>query len=517
MKNAKGIISVLLALMMLFALVACNSGSTGETKPENQTAPSTVEKKPDENPAPQTGNETKADQQTEAPAAESGEQPSTETAEPAAPAENPPAAEEVKLGGITVTEGTWWDQATYDPQPPTTEWDQIVADYRAQLEEDHEFTYECIGIQNFGDYNETLVNSFLEKDPVCSIFRANPETVTAMAAQGLLYDLSTLDAFDFENDPLWSDKIVDYFTINGAVYAARPGIDEPRDGLFFNKRMLEEAGYSPDYIYDLQAAGEWDWAHFEELCAKLTKDIDNDGVTDIYALTTGDGSLIQMGFYTNGAKFVETDENGLFVDGTLNPAFQEGCEWAVSLIEKGYVRPKMEGDGWDANLTAFANGKAAMVIAQTWVIGGYFSGMEDDWGFALEPAGPNGVSCAVMYPTALAIPSCIDLETANKIAYAINEWYHIDRIPEYEEMGVTPLDGYYSQFRDARAVDETIMRMVTPGENQVYDSYYLVPNYNIWGYIVNVFNRTQTAAQAIEENRPVNQANIDAANALFAK
>ena len=34
---------------------------------------------------------------------------------------------------------------------------------------------------------------------------------------------------------------------------------EPRAGIFYNKRLFEEAGISADEPYDLQAKGEWTW------------------------------------------------------------------------------------------------------------------------------------------------------------------------------------------------------------------------------------------------------------------
>lgn len=50
----------------------------------------------------------------------------------------------------------------------------------------------------------------------------------------------------------------------------RPEKAEPRKGVFFNKRLLNDAGVDPEEIYDLQAKGEWTWEAFEALCEKLT-------------------------------------------------------------------------------------------------------------------------------------------------------------------------------------------------------------------------------------------------------
>lgn len=423
---------------------------------------------------------------------------------------------DVDLNGFELILGDWWSPAVYEEKDPTTAWEQMVQDYNHEIEEKMNFTFQEIGLQNRGDYDEVLINSFIADDPVCNVFYGHPESVIPMAAQGLLYDLSTLDAFDFENDSKWSQSVIEYFTIHGKIYAARPSEDQPRLGILFNKRLLEEAGVDPDLPYDLQAAGQWDWEHFEELCQKLSKDTDNDGITDIYAMGGNDVELMTVGIYGNGAKFVDRDENGLFVDGTLNPAFEEGLNWSVSLIQKGYCREIGAGDAWDKAYTDFANAQTAMLCSQTWVIETYLSGMSDKFGYVMLPAGPKGHNCTPMYPTPICIPSCLDEETANNVALIINTRFDNNKnIEGAREMGVTFRDDYYNIFSDSRAVDETVTSMVTDPACQVYDSYYLIPNYEYYGYTVAVAAQTATAAEKIEELRPTNQAAIEAANAMF--
>ncbi len=474
MKNLSKLLSLLLCLTMLLSLIACSNDNPDPTDPPSS--------------------EPEASQPTE-----------TENVEPA-----------IDLGGLEFVMGDWWSAAEYEPGEPQSAWDQMVADYRADLEENYKFTFAQIGLQNMGTYNEVLINSFVANQPVCHAFQAETVSVPIMAAQGLLYDLSTLDAFDFENDPKWSQKIVDYFTINGKVYAARPSEDQPRLGIYFNKRLLEEAGVDPELPYDLQAAGNWTWESFEELCAKLTRDTNNDGVTDIYAYGGNDCEQMCVGIYGNGAMFVERDENGMFVDGTKNPAFEEGLVWAISLFDKGYTPVLDSSWAWDKAYTDFRDGKLAMCVSQTWVASSYWADMDDEIGYVMLPAGPKGHNCTNMIPTPIAIPACLDEETAQKVAVVIDAWYdEYYAIEEAAAMGITFRDGYYTQFDDSRAVDETITSMVTDPACQVYDSYHLIPNYDYYGVLVNVANRSATPAEQIEYIRPINQAAIDAANALF--
>ena len=76
------------------------------------------------------------------------------------------------------------------------------------------------------------------------------------------------------------DEVVKLLEKGNSFYAFNFGVPEPREGMFFNKRILQENGYDPDLPYDMQKDGTWTWETFEELCKKLTRDTDNDGVND---------------------------------------------------------------------------------------------------------------------------------------------------------------------------------------------------------------------------------------------
>ena len=477
--KTKKILALILALSCLF-LCACGGDNNQETQPSTPSGESTSSEP--------TGNNTSS------------------------------GIPDVDLGGFDFIMADWWSDPEPEEKEPETAWEQLVADYHDQLETDMHFTFKQIGLQHLGDFSQVLIDSLIQNKPQCTAFQMKLQDFTAMAAQGLLYDLGSLDAFDFENDPKWDKTIIDFFTIGGKIYAARPSEDQPRLGIYFNKRLLEEAGVDPDLPYDLQAAGQWDWEHFEELCQKLTRDTNADGVTDIYAFGGNDCEVMTVGIYGNGAMFVERDENGYFVDGTLNPAFEEGLNWAVSLVNKGYISKFGQGQAWDSAYTDFKNGKSAMLVCQPWVQESYLDGMADEIGYVMLPAGPKGHVCTNMSPTPICIPACIGQENAEKAAVIINTWYDTRKnIPGAAEMNITFRDDYYSNYADSRAVDETITSMITDAECQIYDSYPLIPGYEYYGYLVEVANQSATAAQKIEALRPVNQAAIDAANALFGK
>ena len=76
-------------------------------------------------------------------------------------------------------------------------------------------------------------------------------------------DRSTVDF----SEEKWNQQVKDIMTYKDGIYGMSTEM-EPRAGIFYNKRMFEEAGIDPEEPYNLQASGEWTWAKFEEYCAK---------------------------------------------------------------------------------------------------------------------------------------------------------------------------------------------------------------------------------------------------------
>ena len=80
---------------------------------------------------------------------------------------------------------------------------------------------------------------------------------------------------------------------------------EATAGIYFNKRLLQEAGIDPESIYELQRNKEWTWDKFEELCQQVQKDTDNDGVIDQYAMTNFTSSCIRQPLFPMAVSLLE--------------------------------------------------------------------------------------------------------------------------------------------------------------------------------------------------------------------
>lgn len=107
------------------------------------------------------------------------------------------------------------------------------------------------------------------------------------------------------------------------------------------------------------------------------------------------------------------------------------------------------------------------------------------------------------------IPSCYDKETAEKIAFAYNLW--TNPTPGYEDDKDSWKDGYYTKFRDERAVDETLTMMFDSAiVNTDYSDF--VFGLNLGTIIWDTYALVSTPAEKIEQVSDSWQALIDDAN-----
>ena len=172
------------------------------------------------------------------------------------------------------------------------------------------------------------------------ILRSGKELASALSA-GLMYDLSTLDCLDF-SDSKWVNGVDKQYTIGGKTYCMSGDSIEPKGGMYFNKRLLSEAGIEPQSIYDLQESGDWTWDKFEEICKQIAKDTDNDGVIDRFAMVNFASTFINEAVWSNNAEFIGKDADGKFINKVETNETLEALNWAVDMLAK-YDYPQPDG------------------------------------------------------------------------------------------------------------------------------------------------------------------------------
>lgn len=435
----------------------------------------------------------------------------TSAPEPAAPtaaAENSAGAAEaadVDLGGMEIIVGDWWSSG--EEAEPTTAKEEATQEYRQEIQEKYNFTIKSVGLGAWADHQETFTVSTMAEDPKAQVFIMAPDMVAQPMANGLFYDLASLDNFDLSDDK-WNPAVTALMTQGDHVYGLAAGDSEPRVGLFWNKRLFKEAGLEPDLPYDLQASGEWTWEKFEELCEKLTVDKDNDGTTDVYAMASFSADLFNAAVLSNNADWVGKDSDGKYINRTTDPEFLEAMQWVRGLIDKGYEMPTGEGANWDWFISAFHDGKVAMTVAEEYKVGTW-KDMEDEYGFVMFPKGNKGTDYVSNVNENIAvIPACYDKETAEKIAFAYN--LYTDPTPGYEG-DEDWKSSYYTAFCDERAVDETLAMMREP-EHQVVQYVSVVYGIETGDIVFDVYGGWKTPVEKIEQAAGIWKAALDDAN-----
>lgn len=422
---------------------------------------------------------------------------------------DPATGEPYDLGGMVITVADWWSSDWHDNiGQAETAAAEATEEYRQWIEATYNFTIRDLAVTTWYDSPFDFSNMALTGTEENYVWILRPEVFLEPMNSGLFYDLATLDCLDFTEDK-WNDAIREMTTKGDSIYTMHPSPSELYRGVFFNKRLLREAGVDPDSLYDMQANGTWTWAAFEELLTKLHRDTDNDGLIDRYAMMNFSSRLIPAAVVSNATSFVLCDENGLLYNAAETDAFLEAVNWIMDLVDK-YEQPYPEGAEWNYFETAFINGECALQVHDGYFAGNLASGMEDEYGFVMFPKGPNADNCLwAPSESVMVIPSCYDAERAWKIAFAYN--LYTNPTPGYEDSDAWK-SGYYNNFCDDRAVDETLTMMRDTATqfieyNGIVTGYDLGPQY-IWA----VYERSMTPAEAAEAMRGTWQALIDAAN-----
>lgn len=390
--------------------------------------------------------------------------PSTEVVkEVVAPITTPEkSAEPVRdLNGLVVTIASWAD--VKEPEVKANSYDEAVWEYRHEMMDKHNFGFEEKSLVKWNTALEEMSTTTLAGEPSAEIFRFHPSFIGQVIGSGLAADLSKSTVIDWSK-PKWNDVAIQMATDDGAIYGLAVGF-EPRKGVYFNKRLFEEAGLEPDLLYDLQASGEWTWEKFEELCEKLTRDIDNDGVNDIYAYAIQANQFAEIAILSNDGFYVGRDEDGTFYNNLDSPESIEALQWCVDLWQKDYdLFPAGEGNFATQNVL-FQDGKVAMHVADEWEAMNYSKNMDDDFGFVCFPKGPKATQYAVGQSDELwVIPNSYTQKEIDDILFALDLW--TDTPPDYDP-NYAWMTSSYPLYRDVRAVDETNVLMREPGVQRV--------------------------------------------------
>ncbi|ONI44131.1 hypothetical protein AN641_08180 [Candidatus Epulonipiscioides gigas] len=74
----------------------------------------------------------------------------------------------------------------------------------------------------------------------------------------------------------------------------------------------------------------------EALSEQLTRDINNDGLNDVYAMAFSHTNFFLMAVLSNGGSYVGRDENGIYFNNTTSVETMEALVWADEYAKKDY-------------------------------------------------------------------------------------------------------------------------------------------------------------------------------------
>lgn len=407
------------------------------------------------------------------------------------------------LGGMEIIIRDWW--SSDEEVEPSNAFEEAREEYLDWIQETYNFTIKQVAISSWASVPEDFVNYATTGGDENYIFvlRQGSELLSAMNS-GLMYDISGIDCLDFSENK-WSNGVHEMFAKGDAIYGMR-GIDpEPKGGMYFNKRLLEEAGINPQDIYDLQENMEWTWDKFDEICQQVQADTDNDGVIDRHALVCVNQDFYPQAVWSNGGEYIGKDESGKYYNDLESDETIEALNWSVEMIDK-YAKVFAEDANWDYAYTAFLNGEGVFIPQETYKAGDW-KDMEDDYGFVCFPMGPKASDYTNLYmDNVYAIPACYDADKAWNLAFAYN--LYTEPIPGYEDDDSWKA-GYYQNFRDTEAVDLTLARLV---ENGMVTYHTFVPGLDLGPDLYWQISKDNTPAQQGETIRNTWAAYLEEAN-----
>ncbi len=414
----------------------------------------------------------------------------------------------IDLGGIYVELVDWWAGDDFESGDAVSVQDADTRAWHKWTQQKYNYSFKQTQKAGWDSHPQFVSNFCITGGKENYVFTIDNRSVIIGMKAGLYYDLSKIKSVDWSNKK-WELGTREIMSMGSSFYSMRYIQPEPRGGVFFNKRLLEEAGIDPEEPYDLQKAGKWTWDAFEGMLKKCTRDLDNDGIPDTYGMANSSTEFVPLAVMSNGDAMIAR-ENGKFVNHMGSEKSIEAMTWCAHLATN-YEKPQPEGSNWDWMYPAFINGEVAFQVDQEYNAqsNGKYSAMTDDWGFVSFPLGPKGDGKyrTLHNDNLYVLPACYDDATAEKIVTAFDIW--TDPTPGYDSDDSWK-EGFYHCFRDSRAVDETLQYMLD-NPNPRYDT--LIPDINYMGDVIwVVYPGFVTPQEAYENSKNVYEGLLKDAN-----
>jgi hypothetical protein len=397
------------------------------------------------------------------------------------------------LGGMVIDIGIFWAPTIVEG---TTDSGRATLEWRDYIQTRHNFTIQEKQIGQHGDHADVVAASILAGNPIAYINRIDPGRIVSLVRNDMFYDVSTLPTVDLTL-PKWNRHVHDAMSFDGGTFGFVDGYNPFNAGvLFFNKDVLREAGIDPMLPYDLQAANEWTWDEMMRIAETVTRDVDNDGINDYFGFCLFSNRTMLSAVYSNNSRFVGKDAEGRFTnDAYGSNAFLQAFDHVRNMDVRELMQPQPEGAGWEWWRDGFKEGRAAFIVWEEYAIS-ELADTDFDWGMVLYPRGPAANKLiTVYYENINTIPSILTAQQADDIMFAFDLF--TEDHPDYADDDMAWKYGAYDNYRDPRAVDETLA-MLRSGEHTELRLDSFVPSFSTGDVTYDVWNLEETGAQLLE-------------------
>jgi ABC-type glycerol-3-phosphate transport system substrate-binding protein len=156
--------------------------------------------------------------------------------------------------------------------------------------------------------------------------------------------------------------------------------------LAFNMDMIQKAGLeNPQDLYD---RNEWTWDKWREYLKVLTKDVNNDGTTDIYGYSGWWTQLLSNLLFSNSAGIARSAKEEL-----SSAATREVLQFIYDIYNTDKTARPWDNSNWNINNSLYADGLAAFWIGADWIFNEYGGeNLPFKIGVVPWPVGPHGNS-----------------------------------------------------------------------------------------------------------------------------
>ncbi|MCL2405019.1 MAG: extracellular solute-binding protein [Defluviitaleaceae bacterium] len=375
------------------------------------------------------------------------------------------------LGGIEIVIGNWWGYYDTDTYEPSTAQAEARLEDRIYVEQRYNFRIREVRMGGWGEVRDMIPIEIASGSRDVHVWLMQPDWFATMHAQNMF---NPIPDNLFGEGINWMQSAIDGTRRDGQAHGWATGLIEG-GGIYFNMRLLEEAGIDPQLPFDLQLRGEWTWDALTELLIQTTRDLTGDGLMDTWGMASFSVDMLERAVASNGAMYIDVDPaTGEFLNATTRPEFIEALTWVNQLQDLGVLMERPEGAEWNFFVDAFNNAQVAFRSAGSYVAGAQINpNLDDPWGFVAFPLGPRATTHQMMGNANLsAIPINFSAEEVEAIMFAINQWSR--PMPEWDDPDAW-MAGAFTNHYHPRSVEET-MAMITRAPGHVRPSFHgLVP------------------------------------------